>query len=360
MPSEGPMAGLERLVGRTWPHLEAARQHSTEARERLRAALVEHDSADVSIVAFGSLARGEFSDGSDVDWTLLVDGFASPNHFEMANAIGRKIKAVVDKDPGPEGNFGTMVFSHDLVHRIGGEDDSNKNTTRRCLMLLESIPLGRDDAHERVMRSVLQRYILEDHTFAKRRAKYHVPRFLLNDFARYWRTMAVDFAYKQRTRRGKGAVLRNLKLRFSRKLLFASALVACFSCQLTMGPKANAASECALDEGLCVACLREFLRQTPLEMLASALLLFVDRGAKIEEVCSVSAQIFDAYDAFVGVLSDGAQRKRLEDVSAEDFDTAPLVVDLRKHSRAFRDGLLGLFFDLDAETRELTRFYGVF
>ena len=36
---------------------------------------------------------------------------------------------------------------------------------------------------------------------------YHVPRFLLNDFARYWWTMAVDFAYKQRTRFGEGAAI---------------------------------------------------------------------------------------------------------------------------------------------------------
>jgi predicted nucleotidyltransferase len=36
------------------------------------AALRRIDSEDA--VVFGSLARGEFTAGSDIDWTLLVDG----------------------------------------------------------------------------------------------------------------------------------------------------------------------------------------------------------------------------------------------------------------------------------------------
>jgi hypothetical protein len=34
-----------------------------------------------------------------------------------------------------------MIGSHDIVHEIGGEDDTNSNTTRRVLLLLESNPL---------------------------------------------------------------------------------------------------------------------------------------------------------------------------------------------------------------------------
>jgi hypothetical protein len=67
-------------------------------------------------------------------------------------------------------------------------------------LLLESAPVGRRDAFDRVLDSVLSRYILEDARFLQESAQFHVPRFLLNDFARYWRTMAVDFAYKRRTR----------------------------------------------------------------------------------------------------------------------------------------------------------------
>ncbi len=90
-----------------------------------------------------------------------------------------------------------MVFSHDIVHHIGGEDDTNQNLTRRVLLLLESHALGRDEAHRRVVRHLLNRYLLEDRGFWRGSGAW-IPRFLQNDSARYWRTMAVDFAYKVR------------------------------------------------------------------------------------------------------------------------------------------------------------------
>src|SRR2546421_555271 len=106
-----------------------------------------------------------------------------------------------------------MAFSHELVHQIGGEDDTNRNTTRRILLLLESDTIGRHEAYDRTVNNIIDRYVLEDRQFLRKGARYHVPRFLLNDFARYWRTMAVDFAYKVRTRSRKGAAIRNIKLR---------------------------------------------------------------------------------------------------------------------------------------------------
>jgi len=133
----------------------------------------------------------------------------TPNIFELARKIDEIVSGASAKHPGREGTFGSLAFSHELV-RIGGEDDTNRNTTRRILLLLESDPVGRPEAYERVVTNVLRRYILEDRGFVEQSGPYHVPRFLLNDFARYWLTMAVDFAYKQRTRFGEGAAIRNL------------------------------------------------------------------------------------------------------------------------------------------------------
>src|SRR4029077_15479746 len=137
--------------------------------------------------------------------------------------------------PGPAATFGSVTFSHELVHHIGGHSDSNRNTTQRILLLLESTPIGSADAYQRVVRAVLGRYLDNDISFLTRSRsgkRYKVPRFLLNDIVRYWRTVCVDYATKFRERQGAEWALRNAKLRMSRKLIFASGLVMCFSCYL--------------------------------------------------------------------------------------------------------------------------------
>src|ERR1051326_7201592 len=114
---------LEQRLLADWRHLRQAHSVADEKRESLRAALAGLDSEDTSIVVSGSLARGEFTSGSDIDWRLLVDGSADPRHHDLFREIGERIKPLASKEPGAEGAFGSMVFSHDLIHEIGGEDD---------------------------------------------------------------------------------------------------------------------------------------------------------------------------------------------------------------------------------------------
>jgi predicted nucleotidyltransferase len=348
---------LARQLGVTWPHLAEARARSDQLKAELRRQLEELDSADLSIVALGSVGRGEVTESSDLDWTLLVDGSADPEHFETARQVGKLIKEVVPKVPGREGTFGNLVFSHDLVHHIGGEDDTNKNTTRRSLMLLEGVPLGRDEAFERTVRAILSRYLHEDQIFLERKTRYHVPRFMLNDFARYWRTMAVDFAYKRRDRHGEGAAIRNLKLRFSRKLLYASALLTCFSCELRFGGMADG-EKCPLTQAECVDCLRQWFRKTPLDVLSAMLLLLLEHDEQPETCAAAAKAVLSSYDDFVGMLADGDTRKHLEELTPDAVDGDKIFQRARKLSQDYRDGLLYIFFE--TKLANLTRFYGVF
>jgi predicted nucleotidyltransferase len=348
------VAALQRALGTEWPHINAARALARQTRSELHSALNRKDSEDTSIVVFGSLARDEYTAGSDIDWTLLVDGFADPKHLDLTREIKEIVSLHSAREPGREEVFGSMAFSHDLVHQIGGDDDTNKNTTRRILLLLESSAVGRPEAYDRVVRNVLERYLLEDRSFLRATASFRVPRFLLNDFARYWRTMAVDFAYKARTRARKGAAIRNMKLRMSRKLIYVSGLLNCFTCHLDLSAAQRSDLFNSIDaDRRFVDYFRQRLTRTPLEVLAGAFL-------RREHLSAGAERVFLAYDTFLGALSDRATREHLEQLTPEKEESDEIYSQLRATSREFRDGILALFFDDRTELADLTKVYGLF
>src|SRR5262249_6487557 len=215
-----PITLLQARVGEEWSAITKARTRAVDTGKKLEKTVKGLSSSDTSIVVFGSLARKEWTSKSDVDWTMLIDGQADPQHLEVAHDIADRLKRARFAEPGTTGIFGNMTFSHDLVQKIGGREDTNENTTRRVLLLQESAAFGKPDAHERTLRLILSRYLNDDWGFKYSRLPMKVPRFLLNDIVRYWRTLTVDFVEKQRGHAGHGWGLRNAKLRMSRKLIF--------------------------------------------------------------------------------------------------------------------------------------------
>jgi predicted nucleotidyltransferase len=257
------VAELSKALSTSWPAIEKAQAETPAQFQKLAERLEGADSENESIVVFGSLARSEWTVSSDLDWTMLVDGWAEHRHALTAHRIGEVVTEAGFAKPGPTRTFGTLTFSHDLVHQIGGLDDSNLNTTPRLLLLLESKPVNRREAYDRVITGILRRYLQND--FRPFRLK--VPRFLLNDLNRFWRTMCVDYASKYREQAGKKWCIRNVKLRLSRKLIFASGLLTCFYCDpgwiSQRSPRLAANPEV---EGL-VEYLLEFVARTPLDIL---------------------------------------------------------------------------------------------
>ena len=227
-----PLDELSERLNAKWPRIAAARRAAKNKIAELQEVLAGETSADTSVVVYGSLAREEFTQGSDLDWALLVDGQADPQHQRDLISIREKLRGF-GKSPGRERTFGQLIFSHSILHVIGGEDDTNANTTRRILFLLEACPIGSGQAFMRLRKNILRRYITDDRGLSRMDGSVHarwIPLFLLNDMARYWRTMTVDFAYKQSDRGNARYALRSLKLGISRKLIYASGLLSCFWC----------------------------------------------------------------------------------------------------------------------------------
>ncbi len=344
---------LEDVLKADWKNLAEARASAREKKEELSKGIGSNAPVDTSITIFGSLARNEFSMGSDIDWTLLIDGQASHQHLDDAFRIDRILHENDNKRPGREGTFGGPAFSHDIINNIGGNDDTNANTTQRILLLLESCAIGNPDAYDRVFGQILNRYIIEDWGWIYK--KIAVPRFLLNDIVRYWRTVAVDFGYKRRQRQGQGWALRTVKLRMSRKLTYASGLLACFSFELDEELKKIWSEELLLDrKHPAVDYLKTQMQKTPLDIIAERIL-------KHNSLHVPAKELVDNYDKFIGILNNEEQRKHLEELSQEDAENDKLYEQARHISECFQNGLNGIFFEENGiGIFRLTKKYGIF
>jgi predicted nucleotidyltransferase len=140
--ADSKLNSLQKHLGAEWPSLKKAHSDTLVMRKGLSDLFAKRRASDTTVVVFGSVARFEVTSKSDVDWILLLDGSATPEHRALATEVKETLLKNGYIKPGSSGIFGTFVGSHDLVHRIGGEDDSNSNTTRRVLLLLESLPLA--------------------------------------------------------------------------------------------------------------------------------------------------------------------------------------------------------------------------
>ena len=355
---------LEAECGATWNGYRNCIANTAKAEALLRNAITANApgprilGASSSLILCGSFARYEMVGDSDCDWTLLINGSASNSHAEEARFIDTAIRGQAGlKHPGASGTFGNMCFSHDLVHRIGGGADSNENLTRRILMLLESRPMsfsGADHSEQewiRVLRCILQRYFEEDVHFAPGSAR-KVPRFLLNDVTRYWRTIGVDYASKYRDQGGQKWALRNAKLRLSRKLLFASGLAFCFRCQLQppeqwtdtlFGREVDRSAEPFIEAATV------FAMTPPLEVLAQ----FIDNlVSEPQKRHAIAVHIFGAYNDWLHLLDDPAKRKHLEQLDHASASGDQIFGEVRSIGGSFASGLKLLFFGKDRDEQD--------
>jgi predicted nucleotidyltransferase len=97
-------------------------QSSSEKLTQLERLLAEelqtgYASDDASLVVFGSLARREWTSGSDLDWTYLIDGGANSDHLVIAQKIRAAFKKGKLPEPGATGTFGNLAFRHNIIHQ---------------------------------------------------------------------------------------------------------------------------------------------------------------------------------------------------------------------------------------------------
>lgn len=352
---------LKNIHNREWIAVTEAINRANTVRSQIAQFTGERSSipVDTALIVLGSLGRGEWTNGSDVDWTLLVDGLVDPDHINVTAHIEKALVENGFAQPGPTGVFGHMAVSHDLVHQIGGQNDTNINTSQRILLLLESKTIGSDDSvRDRVIRAILHRYLEGESegevVIAPKSDGYKIPRFLLNDIVRFWRTMAVDYAYKWRERRGTGWALRNIKLRMSRKLIFTYGLFVCLGCRLKFNDivQNEYFSDWDYQELPLLNYLRACLELSPLEFMAGVLLCWGKPATQIT--------FYDSYNQFLAILDDPDKRAHLKSLPVENAEKDTLFFEARNVCNSFQNALLDLCFHDNEQVCKLSQDYGLF
>ncbi len=327
--AESPLVRLASDSRRDFKNLLSARQRTSDGLLNRRGQLagLDHDK-DASVVLMGSWGRAEVTAGSDDDFMLLVDGPERPGASPSIDAIAD----VLDTPPGSQGAFGEPVFCDRLVEDIGLDRDSNTNLTRRMLFLLESVPLTAAAVYSGGRDRILERYLDESVK------DYRPPRFLLNDVVRYWRTVCVDFAGKEREGPEKWGI-RNAKLRTSRKVLFAGGLLPVLESS-------------RFDREAMPAFLREQFDMPPTDRIAAA---FLNHGA-----IDAGSRTLGAYDEFLGLLDDSSFRDELEHLTREEAGKSDAFARVGRLGRELQAGLLALLFETESALPELVREYAIF
>jgi hypothetical protein len=252
-------------------------------------------------------------------------------------------------DPGSSGVFGTLTFSHDLVHHLGGQSDTNINTTRRILLLLESFALGRA-AHRPTLTAILDRYLSDDFRFGEPDRRTRVPRFLLNDIVRFWRTLCVDYGMKRWTDSNENKwALRNIKLRMSRKWLFASGLLMMFACDEQSAPPDTTEST----RERTTEKLIKLAGMTPTDIIVEQL----DSIGLTKQLAS----LLRLYDEYLEKLDNEELRNRVSKLTPEEARNSKDFRWFKNQGRELQNILIETFFG--GNSPDLTKFtkeYGVF
>lgn len=312
--------------------IERAKRHSELKLGELRSSLASMGLGKNEVVlTCGSYARREASKESDIDFFIITSQpppqSGQPfdvNTSPWVNSVRDAIEEIVPIEPAEGGAFSKVEYRDTMLVNIGGDHDNNQKITRRMLFLLEGEWLFNGDGLNLVRCQILERYIGEGMT------DHQLALFLLNDIIRFYRTMAVDYEFKTvEGEKPKPWGIRNIKLVFSRKLLYASGL---FSVALTADR----------DRERKIAILEDLFEMPVIDRMIN-----ICGQAQFEGV-------LESYDRFLECLENDKDRKHLKNLQVHERSD-PLFRELKNEGHHFTRKLLKLFEETFDSTHPIRR-----
>ena len=277
---------------------------------------------EVLVVVCGSYARREVTSGSDLDYFMVSQDDQEIDSKKVKKAVKQALTELNIPRPASDGAFGKTITRKSLLAMAGGNRETNGSLTRRMLYLLEGDYLTNKHKFEELRKEIIQTYIKETPK------PHQIALFLLNDIIRYWRTIAVDYAFKVGHDKKPWAI-RNIKLIFSRKLLYASGL---FSVACT-----HNLEECDKIEKLVT-----YFSMPPMHRMI--------------KICSSleTQNLRNMYGEFLAALNSRDNREVLETLGSNDQNNE-LFTQLKTKGESFSDELMRLFFNTFDETHPIRK-----
>jgi putative nucleotidyltransferase DUF294 len=313
-----------------YPSIAKSLTFSVGALERVGRALAdrlhEPNPSSPTVAIAGSLARFEASSCSDLDYMIIYPEEPSSDAAQFRDTVQETLASVSTTEqgphepfnqPNPKGVFKGDINGRQLVSEIGARSEDYKNVSRRLLLLLESQPLWNEALFDS-----LRTQIVAEYTKAVRDDSSKQFVLLLNDLVRYFRTICVHYHNEMQTEYGKWPI-RNIKLRHSRVLMYASLLVV-----LGELSKFRYAERRVTDSGGSgkVRTLEEFLGCPPLERFVRVYAANDDDNL---------FRLLGAYNHFLEQLSNPMVRKELAELEYEDRYTRSAFASLKSNSDSF-------------------------
>lgn len=323
------------------PQIDHSRKFSDQVLANLRANMtgsLEGYNKQLAVVLAGSFGRKEASERSDVDALVLFEDDL-PQRARIEKALLGRLEEVVkdlNKERGFQlrmalpGAFSNSCVLEKLLRNIGGNNETNHLLTQRISLLVEGQGISTHSFFKNARRQILLKYLKELQPVGRR------PIFLVNDLARYYRTVCVDYEYKKNEVRKPWAI-RLIKLRHSRKLFYFSALFPVL--------ESMAMSKESLQNTRWIQ--QQFLDYTPLERIV----LLLKKYGKAQHW-----EMLIQYNSFLELLASKERRAALDTISFPHRKRNKEYLTMRDNAREFRKNLIEFMLSIKSWRENIEKY----
>ncbi|MDR0797168.1 MAG: nucleotidyltransferase domain-containing protein [Nitrososphaerota archaeon] len=265
---------------------------------KLNQKLSEHfNNTDVTIVVAGSFGRFDAGKPSDLDFYVVSNNARTSQ--QIHKTVTKFAKELKLKLPNTAGIFSKALELHQIITKMGYNHETPDELAQRLLLLLETQPIYNMEFYEKAVNGILDKYF-----DLHKKHPYKEAVILLNDLIKYFRYICMNYQFNFWDNNEKW-VIRNIKLRHSRVIMYAGLLFVLL----------NASKHCIEKTEY----IKKMIKLTPIERINSVL---TENGVD-------PSPLFECYDKYLYNINNVSIRK--------SFDICPLEYTDRYNNKIFKE-----------------------